>query len=249
MSLRFHEIAESSHRILNPFTEYQLMLLGDICRLNTGTLLLDLACGKAEMLCRWVEKYGINGVGVDISNVFLSAARKRAEELGVADNLTFVSGDAGEYPDEAQEFDVVSCIGATWIGSGLLGTLALMKKALKPNGLLLVGEPYWNEPAPDSAYKAMGIARDEYVSLEETLNRMESAELRLVELVSADQYGWERYEAQQWLAVDDFLLENPDDPEATELSDWVDNNRRTYFRFGRKYLGWGVFVLRSTKQS
>ena len=41
MSLRFHEIAEATHRILNPFTEDQLMLLGDICRLSAATRQLD----------------------------------------------------------------------------------------------------------------------------------------------------------------------------------------------------------------
>jgi cyclopropane fatty-acyl-phospholipid synthase-like methyltransferase len=59
MSLRFHEIAETYHRILNPFTEDQLMLLGEICHLHSGMKLLDLACGKAEMLCRWVQQYGV----------------------------------------------------------------------------------------------------------------------------------------------------------------------------------------------
>jgi len=66
MLLRFHEIAETYHRILNPFTEEQLMLLGEICRLHPGMKQLDLACGKAEMLCRWAQKYGIIGVGVPI---------------------------------------------------------------------------------------------------------------------------------------------------------------------------------------
>jgi hypothetical protein len=37
MSLRFHEIAEINHRILNPFTEDQLMFLGEVCRLNPET--------------------------------------------------------------------------------------------------------------------------------------------------------------------------------------------------------------------
>jgi len=69
MSLRFHEIAESYHRILNPITEEQLMLLSEVCSLNQGVRLLDLACGKAEMICRWASKYGISAVGVDISSV------------------------------------------------------------------------------------------------------------------------------------------------------------------------------------
>src|SRR5215469_10414694 len=34
MSLRYHEIAEAGHRILNPFTATKLDLLGDICRLT-----------------------------------------------------------------------------------------------------------------------------------------------------------------------------------------------------------------------
>jgi hypothetical protein len=48
--LRFHEIAEAQHRILNPFSEEKLMLLGEICRLQPGMAQLDLCCGKAELL-------------------------------------------------------------------------------------------------------------------------------------------------------------------------------------------------------
>src|SRR6476619_1258859 len=95
MSLRFHEIAEANHRILNPFTEDKLMLVGEICRLKPDMRQLDLCCGKAEMLCQWARRWGIHGVGVDISTVFLAAARERALEMGVSDNLTFVESDAG----------------------------------------------------------------------------------------------------------------------------------------------------------
>ena len=248
MSLRFHEIAETYHRILNPFTEEQLMLLGSICRMHPETRLLDLACGKAEMLCRWGQTYGIRGVGVDISEVFLEAARQRAAELGVNEQLTFIQGDAGKYPQATHDFDIVSCVGATWIGNGLLGTLELMKPALKPGGLLLIGEPYWNELPPESvyaAYAATGIGKDDYVSLDETLTRFESAGVQLVEMVLANHDGWDRYEAPQWMAVDDFLRANPNDPDAPALSEWISNNRHAYFKYGRRYFGWGVFVLRT----
>lgn len=244
MSLRFHEIAETYHRILNPFTEDQLMLLGEICRLQPGMRQLDLACGKAEMLCRWAQKYGITGVGVDISSVFLDAAKRRAAELNVTDKLSFVKGDAGEYPQATHDFHVVSCIGATWIGNGLTGTVKLMTPALKPGGLLLVGEPYWIEPPPETAYSAIGVNKDDYVALDDTLDRFESAGMRLVEMVLADHHGWDRYEAPQWMAVDDFLCSNSDDPDAPALNEWINNNRRVYLKYGRRYLGWGVFVLR-----
>ena len=49
-----HEISEAEHRIINPFTDDKLLLLGDVCRLRHGQRQLDLACGKGEMLARWV---------------------------------------------------------------------------------------------------------------------------------------------------------------------------------------------------
>jgi hypothetical protein len=48
MSLRFHEIAEERHRILNPFTEEQLALLGDICRLRAGCASWTCAAERAR---------------------------------------------------------------------------------------------------------------------------------------------------------------------------------------------------------
>jgi ubiquinone/menaquinone biosynthesis C-methylase UbiE len=244
MSLRFHEIAETYHRILNPFSEEQLILLGEICRLHPDFRLLDLACGKGEMLCRWVQLYGVSGVGVDISSVFLDAARKRASELGVIERLTFVQGDAAIYPQATHDFDVVSCIGATWIGDGLDGTIELMKPALKPGGLLLVGEPFWIDMPPEDAYAAMSVDKEDYVSLDGTLDRFKSAGLQLVEMVLANHDGWDRYEAPQWMAVDDFIRANPDDPDAAALGEWISSNRRAYLKYGRRYFGWGVFVLR-----
>jgi SAM-dependent methyltransferase len=244
MSLRFHEIAETYHRILNPFTEDQLMLLGEICCLHSGMKQLDLACGKAEMLCRWAQRYGMSGVGVDISPVFLDAARKRAAELSVTDQLKFVQGDAGEYPQTAHDFDVVSCIGATWIGNGLAGTIELMKPTLMPAGLMLIGEPYWIDPPSEDAYEALGVRKDDYVSLDATLNRFESAGLRLVEMILANHDSWDRYEASRWMAVDDFLCSNPNDLDASALIEWIGKNRHAYLKYGRRYLGWGVFVLR-----
>jgi SAM-dependent methyltransferase len=246
MSLRFHEIAETNHHILNPFTSDQLDLLGEICRPGAGTRQLDLCCGKGEMLCRWAARYGMMGVGVDISSVFLEAAGRRARELEVGERVLLVQGDAADYPEAHHEFDIVSCIGATWIGGGLVGTLQLMKPALKDaGGLLLVGEPYWIDEPPDAAYDALVEGdRALFASLAGTLDRFEEAGLELVEMVLASLHGWDRYEAMQWMAVDDFLRAHPDDPDAPELRQWIRRSRRAYLTYGRRYMGWGVFVLR-----
>ncbi|CAG6394567.1 class I SAM-dependent methyltransferase [Streptomyces cocklensis] len=246
MSLRHHEIAESRHRILNPITEEKLMLLGEICRLQPGRRQLDLACGKGEMLTRWAERHGIGGVGVDLSEVFLTAARERAAELGVSERVSFERGDAGKYQAEAADFDVVSCIGATWIGGGLAGTIELLRPALRPGGLMLIGEPYWTEPAPEAALEAIGAEADDFTSLVGTLDRFEAAGMDLLEMVLADGDSWDRYAAEQWFAIADWLRDTPaDHPDAADMRDFLDHGRRTHLEWNRRYLGWGVFVLRA----
>ena len=245
MSLRFHEISEQNHRILNPFTEQQLQLLGEICQLTAPMHQLDLCCGKGEMLCRWSAQYGITGMGVDISPVFLKAARQRALDLQCSERLTFVEADAGKYSFLAGTFNIASCIGATWIGNGLVGTLNLLRPALRDHqSLMLIGEPYWIDPPPDEAYESVGNDREVFTSLTGTLERIESAGLELVEMVLADHHGWDRYAAKQWMTVSDWLRENPDSPDTPEIRQLHERSRREYMAYTRRFLGWGVFVLR-----
>ena len=245
MSLRFHEIAEANHHILNPFTEEKLQLLGEICHLHEDMRLLDLACGKGEMLIQWAQRYNIMGVGVDISSAFIETAKARAFQLDVSHKLNFLVGDAADYPEAHHQFDIVSCIGATWIGGGLPGTLQLMQTALRSGGgILLVGEAYWREPPNEAIYTALETEPGAYVSLGETLERFEAAGLELVEMIMADTDSWDRYEARQWMAVRQFVENNPDDENIDALQNWIAKNRRAYLTYSRRYLGWGIFILR-----
>jgi hypothetical protein len=68
--------------------------------------------------------------------------------------------------------------------------------------------------------------------------------VELAEMVMADHDSWDRYEVSQWMTLNDWLRDNPNDPDATAIREWLNTNRRAYLRFGRRYFGWGVFVLR-----
>jgi SAM-dependent methyltransferase len=181
---------------------------------------------------------------VDISGVFVPAARDRAAHLGVADRVRFELGDAGALGVDAASFDAVACIGATWIGRGLAGTIGLMRRALAPGGLLLIGEPFWRETPPGEAHAALDLGPQEFTSLTGTLDRFEDAGLELVEMVLADEDSWDRYLAAQWWTVAAWLDEHPGHADAAEMREYLDRSRRSHLAYGRRYLGWGVFVLR-----
>lgn len=239
--LRLHEIAEANHRILNPYTDDKLMLLGSVCRLRPGQRVLDLCCGKGEMLARWAAEWGVGGIGVDKSTVFVPAARARAEELGVADRIEIVAADAATYRAEPAAFDLVACIGATWIGDGVIGTIELLRPALRPGGLMLIGEPYWIDIPPSYPDWA---PEGEFATLLGLNEKFEAAGTELVEMVLADGDSWDRYIASQWMTLSDYLREHPEDPEIGDVRAFLDASRREHLDVGRRYLGWGVFVLR-----
>jgi SAM-dependent methyltransferase len=241
--IRYHQISESTHRIMNPLSAGKLLLVAEICRVGRGTRLLDLACGKGELLCQFASRFGASGVGVDIHPPFLEGAKQRAAELGVAATVRFVEGDAGEVRHFDEQFDLVSCIGATWIGGGLAGTLELMRRWVAPGGWLLVGDVYWTEPAPVEVKRRYG-PEELFADLAGTLDRFDAAGLDLVEMVLANDDDWDRYRASQWLNVSDWLAANPDDPDAAAVRDRRDASRRSYLSDERRCLGWGVFALR-----
>jgi len=247
MPLRFHEISEASNRILNPITLDKLMLVGELARLDPAGRVLDLCCGKGEMLLQWSKAFGSGGVGVDLSRVFLAAAEERAAELDLASRVTFEFGDAAEW-SSSERFDVVCCIGATWIGDGIAGTLDIMRRHLKPGGLLFVGEIFWNEQPTKAALESLELGPDIATSLVGTLDRIEGAGCELLEMVLANGDSWDRYYAPQWLAVADYLRVHPQEPEAEELRAWIAKARRSYLEYGRRYLGWGIFVMREGEQ-
>lgn len=242
--IRQHEIAEAGHRILNPFNAEKLALLGTVCRLTPDQRVLDLACGKGELLATWAARYGIGGLGIDLSEVFLAAAAERARELEVADRVEFRHGDAGAFDPEPGSWDVACCVGATWIRGGLVGTGRMLAEAVRPDGLALVGEPFWRADPSAEACAALGSAPDEFATLAGTVERLADAGLETVELVVADADSWDRYEAEQWWTVDRWLRDYPDDPEAPAMREYLDRTRQVYLRFGRDLFGWAVFVTR-----
>lgn len=241
---RIFTLRESSHRLHNPFTPGKLAVLGEALRLPPGTRVLDLASGSGEMLCTWARDHGVTGTGVDISTVFTGQARARAAELGVADRVTFVHGDAaGHVSDEP--VDLAACVGATWIGNGVAGTVELLARSLRPGGLMLIGEPYWRRNVPDreTAEACLAGGPDDFLALPELIGHFGALGYDVVEMVLADQDSWDRYQAAQWLNLRRWLDAHPDDELAAEVRAELTTEPVRYTRYQREYLGWGVFAL------
>jgi len=241
---RIFNITESAHRIHNPFTPDKLATLGAALRLEPGTRVLDLGSGSGEMLCTWARDYGVVGTGIDLSQLFTEQARLRAVEIGVADKVEFIHADAAGYVSD-EKVGVAACLGATWIGGGVAGTIELLTQSLRTGGLILIGEPYWRQlpRTEDIAKGCLAHSISDFLMLPELLASFGRLGYDVVEMVLADQDGWDRYEAAKWLTMRRWLEANPDDELAKEVRAQLTSEPERYARYTREYTGWGVFAL------
>jgi SAM-dependent methyltransferase len=241
----FTAIAHEGLAFMNPLAEEDVDEMIEALELEAGAHVLDLGCGKAEILLRIVERYpDVRATGLDNSPAVLAEARRQAETRVPEAKVVLVEQDVREYAPEPGAFDLVVSTGGVAFRGGVGGTLAVLSGFVAPGGKLLFGEGYWREDPSAEYLVALGAAREELRNYEGTIEAAVEAGLDLKRAVTSGVEDWDAYE-DAW-ARNGELYVNAHEGEdgVAELREWIANGRARYRDLGgREILGFGFFLF------
>ena len=232
----WYAVVEAQHEVQNPTSPEKIRLLGERLGLGPSSRVLDIASGKGWPASILTDTFGCRITCVEQSREFASVARERASE-----RIEVIEADANTYSFEPGTYDAALCLGATFVYGGLRKTIRALVPAVRPDGFVAVGEPYWRAPVPEEVASEV---RWDSVSLPDTVARAESEGVHVVSLIDSSYDDWDRYETLHWLALEEWLAANPEDAQAEEFRERGRAHREEYLRWQRDVLGWAIFVCR-----
>jgi cyclopropane fatty-acyl-phospholipid synthase-like methyltransferase len=237
------------HVFCNPLNGEKVDEIIELLQPPERAQVLDIACGNGEFLCRAVERLSAQGVGVEISPYCVESANARIRERGLEERMRVVEEDGAKFQAESESFDVTSCFGASWIWGGHAGTLAALARWARPGGLVIAGEPFWKVEPSSEYLEATKRDRDAFATHRENVETGVRQGLRFLHAIVSSVDDWDRYEGYQRYAVEMYASENPDDPDLDELLSLTANYYEdVYLRWGRKELGWAVYLFKKPER-
>jgi cyclopropane fatty-acyl-phospholipid synthase-like methyltransferase len=244
-SLDFSAIAHEGLAFMNPLAEEDVEEMIEALELEPGAHVLDLSCGKAEVLIRIVERYpDVRATGLDRSTAVLAEARRQAEERVPEARVALLEQDVREYAPEPGSFDVVVSTGGISFRGGVGGSLAVLSGFVAPGGKLLFGEGYWREEPNAEYLVALGAAREELKDYEGTIEAAQDVGLVLKRAVTTSVEDWDAYE-DAWAHNGERYAEAHEGEEGVdELRKWIAAGRERYRELGgRDVLGFALFLF------
>ncbi len=240
---KFTTIAHRDHAICNPISAEKIERLFALLDLPADARVIDVGCGKAEMLLRLIGRFGCTAIGVDMNPHFLAEARARAFDQGVSGQLELLEGDVTKMKLATEAFDAALCVGATHAYGDLAAALKGLRALVKPGGKIIVGDGVWMQK-PDLAYlKSLGAKLTDYTDHAGNVAAGIAEKLVYLYSVVADQDDFDHYEGLYNRAVETWCLENPRDPDVAAARERIRGWRDAYLKWGRETLGFAVYLF------
>jgi SAM-dependent methyltransferase len=244
---RLSSIAHSHHPIAAPIYGVNVNRILRRADRRPAARILDLGCGEAAWALQALAHYPDGQAdGVDVSPDALERAAAAAAERGLADRLALHERDARTYVPDG-DYDLV-CVGSTHVFGGLDATLQLAGQHVNEDGVLLIGERFWQVPPTPAALAALDATPEDFTDLAGLVDVMERAGWTPIYAHVSDSSEWDNYEWSWVGSLIEWAIDNPGHPDAAGARTLAREHRDQWLRGYRNVLGFATMVLRRTGQ-
>ncbi|MCE9635299.1 MAG: class I SAM-dependent methyltransferase [Planctomycetes bacterium] len=239
---RLSAVAHDGMTIWNPLANADAERIVTWAAHEAGGHVLDIGCGKGDLLLRTLDRSQGSGIGVDPWPHAIELARRAAARRAEG-AVRWIEAPFDVKSFEPASFDVVMCIGATHACGGFAGTLDAARLLLKPGGRAIIGDCHWlRDPIPD--YLTVLDTTKEAVSTLDALRDLSEAGGFVVKGVcDATRNHRDSYE-NAWLAnVEKHFGSRHYEESGPEYIAHARRWHEAYVNWGRTTLGFAVLML------
>jgi ubiquinone/menaquinone biosynthesis C-methylase UbiE len=146
--------------------------VAEISGMTSGLKLLDVSSGRGTQSVFYAKDYGVEVVGVDLSDDMVRVATENAEKEGVNNIVSFKIADSQDLPFEDNSFDIVINECAVGIPDDSQKVLDEMLRVVKQNGVIVIHESTWRKNITEEEkddfserYGTTPLEYDEWISM------------------------------------------------------------------------------------
>jgi SAM-dependent methyltransferase len=241
---RFTTVAHRAHRFGGPLSDAKAAVMVELLGLHARSQVLDLGCGKANLLAMVLQRWGCSGLGVDVNPHFVAEAKRAHFALVAGGRLKLLEQSGGAVLNKGGEFDAALCLGAAHYLGGLQRLLTDLRRCLNRGAVVLVGEGYWAKAPAPAFLDLIAGHEDQMGSHAENAQRARSAGYDVLYTTTASTDEWDEYEGLYAKNVLEFCHHHPQDADTPAWRARVERWQDGWLRWGRDTLGFGYYVLR-----
>ena len=232
----------------NPINEVKLEEVLALLEIHTDDCIIDIGGGKGTVLAKMLASNNAKGVLLELDEKLIEQCKKQYHTLIRAGRLKVENVDAKAYVDKLVEnsVDCFVCIGASYALNGYQQLIEGIKPFLKVGGFLLIGEEFWAQSPSMEYLKILGAKASDSRFHYENIEIPETLGFTYLYSVIASEDDWNRFEGKYFLEEELKAMELSAEEKQKKL-EGLRRFRNGQFRYGRKEMGFGLYLFRKNK--
>jgi ubiquinone/menaquinone biosynthesis C-methylase UbiE len=237
---KYEAIAHKQLKYTSPTNDEMIDEIADLMRLTAGMTIVDIGCAKAEILIRIANRCQVKAIGINSSEQYLEEAYAALAINAPGADISLVPTSVSAFEHENAPYDAVMCINSSELFGSYDKALVEISKLTKSGGIVLMGDYYWRKEPQANLTAPFAVTKDYRSAIEIGMQEgLIPLFASVCTQVDVDRYIW-----MQANAIENYVLDNPDDGDNAAMLERARLMRKLYIDYGHETLGFGLFLFR-----